>query len=162
VGSGRQDHYDELGVTPDAPEEVIRAAYRALAAKYHPDRNSGDPGAELKLKRLNAAFQVLGDPGRRKQYDELARRPDARDERLQATPRRKGAPSPEGTATEDAARPRPPDAPGSRVGFAKRSAFWLTMAVLSVVAMADGLPRFIGGVCLLVSVLGFMGSREAR
>lgn len=135
MGSGREDHYEVLGVTPDAPEEVIRAAYRALAGKYHPDRNTGDSDAESKLKRLNAAFQVLGDPAKRKEYDD---------------------------ARHDTARPRTPDAPASRVRFAKRSAFWLTMAALSVVAMADGLPRFIGGVCLLVSVLGFMGSREAR
>jgi len=142
-----------LGVTPDAPEEVIRAAYRALAAKYHPDRNPADPDAELNLKRLNAAFQVLGDPSNRKRYDEVTRRPEARDEHpLDA---RRGARY--GTAP-----PGQPDAPASRVGFAKRSGFWLTMAVLSVVAMADGLPRFIGGVCLLVSVLGFMGSRDPR
>jgi hypothetical protein len=64
------DHYEALGVSPDAPHEVIRAAYRALAAKYHPDRNPGDPDADSKLKRLNAAFQVLGDPDQRKQYDE--------------------------------------------------------------------------------------------
>ena len=66
-----------LGVTTDAPDEVIRAAYRALAAKYHPDRNPGDGGAELKLKRLNAAFRVLGDPEKRRQYDDLTRGPDA-------------------------------------------------------------------------------------
>jgi molecular chaperone DnaJ len=52
----RQDHYEVLGVNSDAPEEVVRAAYRALAAKYHPDRNPGDGDAELRLKRLNAAF----------------------------------------------------------------------------------------------------------
>jgi curved DNA-binding protein CbpA len=153
VGSGRESHYDVLGVTSDAPEEVIRAAYRALAAKYHPDRNPEDSDAELKLKRLNAAFQVLGDPAKRKQYDELARSPEGRDEYpLDAQQQ----------ARYDTARPRRPDAPASRVGFAKRSGFWVTMAVLSVVAMAGGLPRFIGGVCLLVSVLGLMGSREAR
>jgi curved DNA-binding protein CbpA len=61
-GRGRQDHYEVLGVHPDAPDEVVRAAYRALVAKYHPDRNPGDRDAELKLKRLNAAFHVLGKP----------------------------------------------------------------------------------------------------
>jgi hypothetical protein len=76
----RQDHYDVLGVIPDAPEEVIRAAYRALAAKYHPDRNADDKGAELQLKRLNAAFAILGNPEKRKQYDELTRSPEGDDE----------------------------------------------------------------------------------
>ena len=67
----RQDHYEVLGITPDAPDEVIRAAYKALAAKYHPDQNLTDSNANLKLKRLNAAFRVLGDSSKRKQYDEL-------------------------------------------------------------------------------------------
>jgi curved DNA-binding protein CbpA len=138
VGSGRQDHYDVLGVTRDAPDEVIRAAYRALAVKYHPDRNPGNSEAESKLKRLNAAFQVLSDPAKRKEHDEL---------------------------TQATLRPEPPlrKAPGqpARHGFAKRSAFWVTMAVLSAVIMADG-PRPIGAVCLLVSILGLMGSRKAR
>jgi curved DNA-binding protein CbpA len=62
------------------PDEVIRAAYRALANKYHPDRNGGDPNAELRLKRLNAAFQVLGDPAKRKQYDELTQSPQGSDD----------------------------------------------------------------------------------
>jgi curved DNA-binding protein CbpA len=75
----RQDHYDVLGVSHEAPDEVIRAAYRALAAKYHPDRNPGDAKAELKLKKLNAAFEVLGNPEKRKQYDELTRSPEADD-----------------------------------------------------------------------------------
>jgi hypothetical protein len=76
----RQDHYEVLGLSPDAPDEVVRAAYRALAGKYHPDRNPGDRNAELKLKRLNAAFHVLGNPEKRKQYDELTQSPEAGDE----------------------------------------------------------------------------------
>jgi hypothetical protein len=73
---GRQDHYEVLGLHSDAPDEVVRAAYRALAAKYHPDRNPSDRSAELKLKRLNAAFAVLGNPELRKQYDALTRSPE--------------------------------------------------------------------------------------
>jgi hypothetical protein len=75
----RQDHYEVLGVTPDAPEEVIRAAYKALAAKHHPDRNPGNADAELRLKRVNAAFNVIGNPEKRKQYDELTQTPEAPD-----------------------------------------------------------------------------------
>jgi hypothetical protein len=76
----RQDPYEVLGVSPDAPDEVIRAAYRALATKYHPDRNLGDRQAELKLKRVNAAWAVLGDPVKRQQYDEFTHRPEGDDE----------------------------------------------------------------------------------
>ncbi|MGD0679741.1 MAG: J domain-containing protein [Polyangiaceae bacterium] len=81
---GRQDHYEVLGVRHDATDEVIRAAYRALAAKYHPDRNPDDRDAELKLKKLNAAFRVLGDAASRKQYDELTRGPEDHSERASA------------------------------------------------------------------------------
>ncbi|MDP9150656.1 MAG: J domain-containing protein [Myxococcota bacterium] len=77
TGGRQQDHYEVLGVSPDAPDDVIRTAYRALASKHHPDRNQNDPGAELRLKRLNAAFQVLGDPAKRRQYDELTRTPES-------------------------------------------------------------------------------------
>jgi DnaJ-like protein len=86
MGRRPQDHYSVLGVNADAPDEVIRAAYRALAAKYHPDRNPGDSAAELQLKRLNAAFRVVGDPERRKQYDELTQSPEASEPPHQATP----------------------------------------------------------------------------
>jgi hypothetical protein len=82
----RQDHYEVLGVNPDAPDEVVRAAYRALAAKYHPDRNPGDPDAELKLKRVNAAYAVLGNSEKRKQYDELTETPEAPETTTRAEP----------------------------------------------------------------------------
>jgi hypothetical protein len=76
-----------LGVSPDAPDEVIRAAYRALAAKYHPDRNPGNSDAELQLKRLNAAFAVLGNAAKRRQYDELTRSPAEAAEPQDKTPK---------------------------------------------------------------------------
>jgi hypothetical protein len=100
----RQDHYEVLGVTSEAPDEVVRAAYRALAGKYHPDRNPGDRNAELKLKRLNAAFQVLGDPVKRKQYDELTQSPEANDEPPPEPPRRE---APRWKVPEE--KPAPPE-----------------------------------------------------
>ena len=62
-------YYDMLGITKDAPNEVVRAAYRALANKYHPDKNPDNPRAEGILKQLNLIIEVLGDPEKRKQYD---------------------------------------------------------------------------------------------
>lgn len=59
-------HYDTLGVRPDAPEVVIRAAYKALSMQHHPDRGGN---AEL-MASINAAYDVLSDPARRSQYDE--------------------------------------------------------------------------------------------
>jgi curved DNA-binding protein CbpA len=93
---GRQDHYEVLAVSCDAPDEVIRAAYRALAAKYHPDKNPTDRDADLKLKRLNAAFAVLGDPKRRKQYDELTRGPEANDAQSEEEPKEPAGQRPRG------------------------------------------------------------------
>lgn len=62
------DHYQILGLVPDAEAAVIRAAYRALVAIYHPDRNSDEHAVE-KIRLINAAYEVLSEPGKRSQYD---------------------------------------------------------------------------------------------
>ncbi|MBJ7312938.1 TonB family protein [Rugamonas sp. CCM 8940] len=62
-------HYDSLNVTRDAPAEVIRAAYRSLSQKHHPDKNSGDQDAAQMMARLNTAYSVLSDPDQRELYD---------------------------------------------------------------------------------------------
>jgi curved DNA-binding protein CbpA len=104
AAKGRQDHYAVLGVSPDAPEEVIRAAYRALAVKYHPDRNPGDRNAELQLKKINAAFAVIGDAQKRCQYDELTQGPVAVD----ADPaEQKGQGAPRSTIPQEPLRKAP-------------------------------------------------------
>ena len=64
-------HYDTLKVARDAPTEVIRAAYRALSQKYHPDRNPNDAAASQSMAVLNAAYDVLSDVEKKRQYDEL-------------------------------------------------------------------------------------------
>ena len=64
-------HYDTLKVARDAPTEVIRAAYRALSQKYHPDRNPDDAAAAQSMAVLNAAYDVLSDAEKKRQYDEL-------------------------------------------------------------------------------------------
>jgi molecular chaperone DnaJ len=61
--------YKTLGVSKKASDEEIKKAYRKLARKYHPDRNSGDPAAEEKFKEVSAAHDVLSDPEKRKEYD---------------------------------------------------------------------------------------------
>ncbi|MGF1545144.1 MAG: DnaJ C-terminal domain-containing protein [Parvularculaceae bacterium] len=61
--------YKTLGVAPSAPDADIRAAFRRLAKKHHPDRNPGDATAEDKFKELSAAFEIVGDPDRRKRFD---------------------------------------------------------------------------------------------
>ena len=63
------NYYDTLGVKREASEKEIRAAYRRLARRYHPDVNPGNPDAERKFKEVNAAHEVLSDPDKRKKYD---------------------------------------------------------------------------------------------
>ncbi len=62
-------HYDNLKVARDAPIEVIRAAYRSLSQKYHPDKNMDDPRSAEIMSIINASYKVLSDPEKRKEHD---------------------------------------------------------------------------------------------
>ena len=64
-----QDHYEVLGVSPDASMEGIREAYRRLAFRYHPDRNRVRGDTDERMTRINEAYTVLSHPLRRKAYD---------------------------------------------------------------------------------------------
>jgi DnaJ-domain-containing protein 1 len=65
------DYYKILGVLPEAEDIVIKAAYKALAQRYHPDKWSGDPAeANRRMAAINEAYGVLSDPSKRKQYDQ--------------------------------------------------------------------------------------------
>ena len=66
-----KDYYATLGVTKASTDKEIKQAYRKLARKHHPDVNPGDKQAEVRFKDINEAYEVLGDPPKRKKYGEL-------------------------------------------------------------------------------------------
>lgn len=68
--STHKDYYEILGVTRSATKEEIKASYRKLAMKYHPDRNPDNKQAEEKFKEAAAAYEVLSDDQKRQQYDQ--------------------------------------------------------------------------------------------
>jgi curved DNA-binding protein CbpA len=105
------DPYKILQVDPEAEDEVIQAAYRRLAQKYHPDRATGDE-AVARMVALNAAWELIGEPDRRAAYD-LAIRAAGGPARANAG----GAPSAAGGSS-----PKPPGSPGGtgRDGTARR------------------------------------------
>jgi hypothetical protein len=115
-------HYDNLKVTRGAPAEVIRAAYKALSQRYHPDKNRS-PDAQRIMRIINEAYAVLGDPDRRTAYDrELA-------ERERQTPKVQGpaaeTPPPRAATPDGGARAQPspssspsPFSPGAQRAYA--------------------------------------------
>ncbi|HEY7790356.1 MAG TPA: DnaJ C-terminal domain-containing protein [Vicinamibacterales bacterium] len=72
-----KDYYKILGVAKDASDKEIKQAYRRLARKHHPDVNPGDPKSEDRFKEIGEAYAVLGDPEKRKKYDQFG--PSLRD-----------------------------------------------------------------------------------
>ena len=63
------NHYEVLGVTESASADDIKKAYRKLSLQYHPDRNSNSAESTTKFQSISAAYDIIGDEGKRRQYD---------------------------------------------------------------------------------------------
>ena len=68
-----KDYYRVLGVSDSASAKELKTAYRKLSRQYHPDANPGDAAAEERFKEVSAAYDVVGTPEKRKEYDEVRR-----------------------------------------------------------------------------------------
>lgn len=66
-----KDYYATLGIPKSANAKEVKQAFRKMARKFHPDVNPGDKSAESKFKEINEAYEVIGDPDKRRKYDEL-------------------------------------------------------------------------------------------
>ena len=84
-------HYDTLKVTPDAPPEVIQAAYKALAQKYHPDKNLNNPEAVRMMQMVIASYKVLADDKKRAEHDEWVKKQLPQPPKRVLTPQEKAA-----------------------------------------------------------------------
>jgi curved DNA-binding protein CbpA len=113
------DHYKILQVDPEAEDEVIAAAYRRLAAKYHPD--VAGPDGATRMVGINGAWAVLRDPVRRAEYDRRRSVSSARERSRPAEPPEPPAPPPR--SRPPSASPAPPPETVSRDQTSGRSSF---------------------------------------
>src|SRR3954468_11165752 len=69
ISTPKPNHYQTLGLDRGCTRAQIRDAYRQLAKRFHPDANPGSDEAEIEIKALNHAYEILSDPARRRAYD---------------------------------------------------------------------------------------------
>ena len=131
-------HYDNLKVSRHAPQEVIRAAYKALSQKYHPDKNPGDERAARIMAIVNTAYNILSDPVRRKEHDDWIASEEWEVEWLESSHGEDGREKPRGDAHWE---PRQVEAP-SRWRVLRDPRWWGLM-----------LAAFAGGGALAIVLL---------
>jgi hypothetical protein len=154
-------HYDNLKVARLAPPEVIRAAYKALTQKYHPDKNPGDEKAARIMAILNTAYGILSDPVRRKEHDEWIAAEEWEIEWLESTHGDDG--KPRDVASSHAWEPRVVDA-AAPYRRARDPKWWFSLAACFVAGCAASLlvmekPKVLP--VALASVLGAATQRPA-
>ena len=121
-------HYDNLKVSRHAPQEVIRAAYKALSQKYHPDKNQGDERAARIMAIVNTAYNILSDPVRRKEHDDWIASEEWEVEWLESSHGEDGRDGKDKARGDANWEPRQVAAP-SRWRFLKELRWWFVMLV---------------------------------
>ena len=136
-------HYDNLKVARDAPPEVIRAAYKSLSQKYHPDRNASDPKASRTMAIINAAYRVLSDPDLRKKHDQWILK-------VEAEPPAKPRPTPP-------AANRPPRPPTPKAAAPQAPVFKSKYKIVNHLRRYGWVYLFLAVVeCILLAVMLFL------
>lgn len=138
-------HYDNLKVSRMAPQEVIRAAYKALSQKYHPDKNPGDEKAARIMAILNSAYETLSDVQRRKEHDEWIASEEWEIEWLESTHHEDGHAHGHGHGHSRGDKPRPDGAwqpetvqPAQRRRRRRDWRFWSGLAVCLIIGWVGG------------------------
>ena len=129
--SKARNHYDNLKVARNAPPEVIRAAYRSLSQKYHPDRNPGNNEAARVMAILNAAYETLADPIKRSEHDQWIAAAESDDDT-------EVPPTDNQNVSSEEAKPRKQATPSGTAGYRAnqvfthivRNLFWYAILVL--------------------------------
>ena len=141
-------HYDNLKVARMAPQEVIRAAYKALSQKYHPDKNPGDEKAARIMAILNSAYTILSDPIRRREHDEWIAAEEWEIDWLESTRSEEGRERHRSDGPGSAWEPEPVQAPVRPYRIARDPRWWGGLAVFFMAGCAAGVlltsqPRLI-------------------
>lgn len=119
-----QTHYNTLGVSPTAEDVVIRAAYRAMSQRYHPDLNAGDEEAEARMVSINAAYAILSNSNSRATYDAFL-----------ADLGRPGPSQYDAQSSESPVTPRPPGDGSNSVKATRNKPFLKVFASMLLVAI---------------------------
>jgi len=151
-------HYDNLKVSRHAPQEVIRASYKALSQKYHPDKNPGDEKAARIMAIVNTAYNILSDPMRRKEHDDWIASEEWEVEWVESSNAKDGTSKKGPEAAWEAQQPPPRP---RRARLARDSRWWLGLmgafiAGASVAVMLGEQPQ------MLPSALAWSGMDKAE
>jgi hypothetical protein len=146
-------HYDNLKVSRKAPQEVIRAAYKALSQKYHPDKNPGDVKAARIMAILNSAYGTLADPVRRHEHDEWIAAEEWEIEWLESTR------AEEGRELDDTPQwePQPVGAPAAP-SLRRNALWWLSLGLCLALGCIAGILLMSRTRTLPLVVAGALGT----